>query len=257
MKFGICTSPEQAPAAKQAGWDYIEASVQALLQGTLPDDQWTGDRAVEAFALPVRAGFLLVPAALKITGPNVDPAALRNYIETITRRAKKVGMEMLVFGSGGARQVPEGFDRARAEQQITDFARTAAEAAGKAGVTIVTEPLNRGECNIVNSVAEAMQHVRAVNHPNFQCLLDTYHFWLEDEPLENVRAAAKWIKHVHVADKEGRVPPGESQASDYRPVFEILKQAGYDGMISVEARTFEPTSYFTALEFLKDQWQQA
>ena len=34
-----------------------------------------------------------------------------------------------------------------------------------AGVTIVVEHLNRRECNIINSVAEAMEYIRAANHP--------------------------------------------------------------------------------------------
>ena len=53
------------------------------------------------------------------------------------------------------------------------------EIAASHGVLIVAEPLNRGECNIINTVAEAMEYVQAVNHPNFNCLVDSYHLWLE------------------------------------------------------------------------------
>ena len=124
---------------------------------------------------------------------------------------------------------------------------------------IVLEPLNKGECNIINSVAEGMEYVRAVNNPAFQCLVDSYHFWLEDEPLENLRRAMPSIKHVHLADKEGRVAPGLSGKADYRPFFRVLKQGGYDSTISFEGADmpdFEVTAP-KVLEFIKRQWSEA
>ena len=256
MTFGICTSLENASTAREAGWDYIEPSAQRLLKGTVEDEAWS-ELEAKPPELPVRAVNMLVPAGMKITGPAVDIDALRQYMERVTRRAKQVGVSILVFGSGGARQVPEGFDRDRARQQILDFGRISAELAAKNGVTIVLEPLHRGECNIINTVAEAMEYVREINHPNFQCLLDTYHFWMENEPLENLIRAMSSIRHVHVADRDGRVAPGESGTSDYEPIFRVLRRFDYRGSISVEASKFEPAGYFTTLEYLKGQWQRA
>jgi sugar phosphate isomerase/epimerase len=90
------------------------------------------------------------------------------------------------------------------------------------------------------------------------CLLDSYHLWLEDEPLANVQQALKWIRHVHLADRDGRVPPGESGQADYRPLFGVLKSGGYGGLISVEARfTDLPVDAPRVLEFLMRQWEQA
>jgi sugar phosphate isomerase/epimerase len=177
----------------------------------------------------------------------------------VISRAARTGTTVLVFGSAGARNVPDGFDRAKAREQILAFDRMSAEVAGKHGVTIVAEHLNRGESNIVNSVSEAMDYVRAVNHPNFQCLVDSYHFWLENEPLENLRDAMPWIRHVHLADKDGRVAPGESKKSDYRPFFRVLKDANYAGLISVEAPPFTnfESDGARVLEFIKTQWNEA
>src|SRR5262249_33348613 len=145
---------------------------------------------------------------LKITGPDANLDKLRDYMTKVTTRAGKVGTKVLVFGSAGARQIPDGFDRDKARQQIIAFAKMSAELAAKNGVTIVAEPLNRKESNVINSVAEGMEYVQAVGHPNFKCLVDSYHFWLESEPLDNLRKAMKSIAHVHLADTEGRVAPG-------------------------------------------------
>jgi sugar phosphate isomerase/epimerase len=250
MLFGICTSVANADAVKAAGWDYIEDNVQSLLQGLTPDAQWQPPAKA---SLPILAANVLMPATLKITGPEADLSAIAPYLLNVMRRAQHVGITKLVFGSGAARNVPEGFDRKKAVSQITAFSRMTADLAAVHGITMVIEPLNKGECNIVNSVAEGMEYVRALKHSAFQCLVDSYHFWLEDEPLENLKAAMPWIKHVHLADKVGRVAPGLSGQSDYKPFFKVLKDFGYDGTISFEGKDM-PDFAVTApkvLEFIK------
>jgi sugar phosphate isomerase/epimerase len=68
-----------------------------------------------------------------------------------------------------------------------------------------------------------------------------------------------WIKHVHLADKEGRVAPGLSGKADYRPVFKILKEAGYDGLVSFEGNAMANFAVAAprVLEFIKNQWSDA
>ena len=258
MKFGICTSIENGAAARDAGWDFIEESVQGLLQGLEPDENWTGRGRAKRSALPILAANMLVPASLKVTGPDVDRERLAAYMRAVLRRADQLDIRTLVFGSGGARNVPEGFPRDTAAEQITEFVRTSAAVAAEYGVTIVIEPLHRGECNIINSVGEAMKYVVTVGHPNLKCLVDSYHSWTENEPLEDVRVAMPSIRHVHVADKTGRTAPGESGESDYRPLFRVLKEGGYNGLISVEAKEFNVAANGRkVLDYLRAQWDAA
>jgi sugar phosphate isomerase/epimerase len=259
MQFGICTSVVNSSAVKAAGWDFVEENVQTFLQGLVPDEQWQGERIAAAAAVPILAANCLVPAELKITGPAADLDKLRQYMTRVTVRAKKCGIGTLVFGSGGARNIPEGFDRAHALRQITDFARMSADLAAQAGVLIVAEHLNRRECNVLNTVGEAESIVRQVNSPNFQNLVDCYHFWLENERPEDLKKAMPFIRHVHVSDLEGRLAPGETGKSDFRPFFKILKSAGYNRAISVEALAFTdiPAMGPRVLGFLKSQWTQA
>ena len=104
-------------------------------------------------------------------------------------------------------------------------------------------------------MAEADAVAAAVGRPNCHPLLDTWHLWMEHEPLPEVALAGR-LRHGHVADLEGRVAPGLSGHADYRPVFKVLKAAGYDRTISVES---SPIPDFAAaaprvLAFLKDQW---
>lgn len=259
MQFGICTAVENSEAVKNVGWDFVEENVQGFLQGTLPDHEWAGEKRAAAAKLPILAANGLVPGAMKITGPDVSPEKLKAYMTNVCRRAGKVGMKRLVFGSGAARQVPEGFDRKRAREQILDFLRMCAPLAQESNVMIVVEHLNSKECNIITTLAEELEYVKTINHPNIRCLADSWHFWLENESLDTLREAMPFLHHVHVADKDGRVAPGEAGTSDYRPFFKVLKQGGYKGGISVEASNF--TDYVhtapRVLAFLKQQWEQA
>ncbi len=261
-KFGIVTSVDHSAAVKAAGWDFVEELVQQYLQADVPDAQWTGPTRLAHAVLPVPASNALLPPDLKVCGPEADPAKLRAYMTKILQRAEQIGMKTIVFGSGVARTVPDGFDRDRARRQILDFVKVAADIAAGHGVVLVAEHLNRGECNIINSVSEALGYVKELNHPNFQCLVDSYHFWLEDEPLESLRAAMPWIRHVHLADTEGRVPSGESGRHNYPAFFGILKEAGYDRLIAVESPGFATEAGIHAagprvLKFLKDAWDLA
>ena len=253
MNFGVCASSEKATALGAAGWDFIEGNVQSLLKGQ--DDAFTPP---DAPAIPLPACNSLVPAAIPLTGPAVDRAIIQRYMTNVLARAQQLGIDTLVFGSGAARMVPDGFDRSNAQEQIRTFLRETAPMAKSAGVTIVIEPLNRGECNILNSVGEAMTYVKAIDHPNLRCLVDSYHFWLEDEPLSNLEAAMPWIAHVHVADKEGRVPPGVSGKSDYKSFFSVIKAGGYDKRISVECKGFDAQQHAApVLAFLQREWEGA
>jgi sugar phosphate isomerase/epimerase len=259
MRLGVYTSVDDSAAVKATGWAFVEENVQTFLQGAVPDREWRGADRAAAAVLPVPAANRLVPAHLKLTGPEASLDKLRAYITPVLERAGRVGTTTLVFGSGAARTYPAGFDRDAAKRQILDFLRMALPVAQRNGVTLVAEPLNRGECNIMNSVAESMEYVRELDHPNFQCLVDSFHLWLENEPLANLRAAMPWIRHVHVSDVRDRLPPGLSGGGeDYRSFFAVLREAGYAGMITVEADTFDiPRDGQRVFDFLNEQWRLA
>lgn len=257
MKFGVCTPVRNVRAAYGIGWDFIEESVQHFIRGTIDDELWSAERPSTAPDLPILAANSLVPSSIKIVGPDARFETWTAYMEKVLQRAKITGIATLVFGSSGARNVPEGFDRVAARGQILEFLRGVAPMARDAGVTIVVEPLNTRESNIINSVAEAMEYVQEVDHPNLQCLVDSYHFWMDDEPLDNLRAAMPWIKHVHLADKDGRTAPGRTGKSDYAPFFATLKAGNYQGHLSVEAPKFSGTEMHAedVLRWLKKTWQ--
>ena len=157
------------------------------------------------------------------------------YAETAFRRAKISGVEIIVFGSGRSRQIPKGFSREEAIQQFIKLCSQIGPVAAKYGVTIVIEPLNKTECNFINSVAEGGEIVKDINHPNIMLLADIYHMKMEEEKPESILKYGYLLRHTHVAEKEGRAAPGV-HGDDFSPYFEALKEIKYKGRISIECQ---------------------
>ena len=235
MLFGICGGPEIAPTARAAGYDYIELSTQTHLVGEADETVFQPILAqIRQCGLPCLASNVFVPAHLKITGPEVDFDHLTQYVSIVLERAERAGIKSIVFGSGGARRIPDGFDRERASDQLIAFGRMLAPVAASHGVTIAVEPLNTGETNVLTSVREGLQYVKEVNHPAFRLLVDAYHWAKEQEPTADIVAAGPWLAHAHIATYANRLPPG-AEVCDFAAFFSALKQGGYDLRLSIEA----------------------
>ena len=240
MQYGVCCKPDMAEKVKEAGYQFIEGTVEALLKPRRGDEAFDTSLAELKEAplnCPIVNSFL--PPDLKVTGPQVDLPALERYTRTTFGRAKAAGVETIVFGSGEARRIPEGFDRERAHGQLVDFCRMIAPVASAHGVEIVVEPLNRNECNVLTSLGESADLVREVDHPAVRLLVDSYHLMLEDDSYEDIVINADLITHVHVATEANRLPPGAEEC-DFFPFFEALVRGGYDGRISIEAKIQDP-----------------
>ena len=228
LAIGICTGIANAAVLKAAGADFVEENVQNFLRPEQPDF------TVPPAALPVRAANCFLPAALKCVGPAVDLPRLVRYAGSAFQRARQAGIEIIVFGSGGARQLPDGFSKSKAEEQFVAFLREIGPLAGQHGVTVVIEPLNRAECNFINSVPEGAALVTACNHPNIQLLADFYHMLHDGQTPDDIRRHGPLLRHVHIAEKEKRTAPGIA-GDDFHPFLKALDLVKYRGAISIEA----------------------
>ncbi|MBL7200467.1 MAG: sugar phosphate isomerase/epimerase [Anaerolineae bacterium] len=236
MKYGVCGEPGIATILAEAGYDYIELHVERDLQTGKDETAFKPQLAqLQALAVPPSAANCFLPGSLKITGPDVDPQALKRYATTAFDRAERTGIETIVFGSGGARRVPEGFDRQDAWAQLLDFGRMIAPIAAEHGITVVVEPLNRRECNIFNSVGESADYVRQIGHPHLRLLVDAYHWALEKDSYEDLVEVMPLIQHAHIATYESRMAPG-LEACDFSSFAQALREGGYDGRLSIEGR---------------------
>lgn len=210
-----------------------------------------------AAAAPTEAVNCFFPGGLKNTGPDVDAAALDAWVETACRRAAAAGVEIIVFGSGGSRAVPEGFDRNRAAGQLVENMKRYGPIAAAHGVTIALEPLNTKDCNFVNSVDEGAELVRSAGHPNIRLLIDTYHMAVDNDPADSIRRAEGLVVHAHCAEGDGRGPLGAA-GEDQRPYFRAMRDIGYDGRISLECSWQDFAAQIgPAAAELRRQWETA
>jgi D-psicose/D-tagatose/L-ribulose 3-epimerase len=234
VQIGYCSNLKNVEAAKAAGFEYLELGTSEI--AALPDDEFEKTvQRIKDLGLPVPVTNQFIPQNIRLTGPDVNPDQQMAYLAKALARVSRLGTGIVVFGSGGARRVPDGVSKAAAFEQLVDFGRRAAVEASGRGITIAIEPLRRQETNIINSAAEGLELVRAIDHPNFQLMIDFYHLASEQENPGIVLRAKDHLRHLHVANPQGRVFPLTWVEFDYAPFFANLRTIGYDKRISVEA----------------------
>lgn len=254
MQLGVCADPDSARAFAEAGFDFLEIHVQNHLRPSESDQRWQpeSDRLRLAHP-PCRAANCFLPASLKVTGRDVNLDALTAYAETVFRRAQTVGVQVVVFGSGGARRIPDGFPREEAWEQLVAFGRRLGSLAERWGVTLAVEPLNRQETNVLTSVSDGARYVRQVDLPSVRLLVDAHHWGREQESLEDLEAAAPLLVHVHVGTVVNRLAPG-LEPCDFTGFFSVLRRSGYRGGVSVEARWNDPEREASRVRALLREW---
>jgi sugar phosphate isomerase/epimerase len=236
MQLGFCIDPATlATLPARPACDFIEGHVVNYLAPEAPDAEFAPRAAALrtcGFSMP--AANVLLPAALKCVGPAVDHARLDRYIATALRRAQEIGMTLIVFGSAGARMVPEGFSAAAAFEQYVDALKRFAVPAKKHGITIVVEPLNRGECNLVNTILEGAEAVRRADTPAVKLLVDLFHMLRNGESPDDIAKVGPLIRHAHLAENKDRAAPGVNR-EDFRPFLRALRRSGYHDRLTIEA----------------------
>jgi sugar phosphate isomerase/epimerase len=252
IEIGVCGSADDFEKAEQAGFDYYEPSAAAI---AVMDDQAFSDFAKRVSKSRIRCQcFNGLIRTLSVVGPNVDNDAITAYLNGALDRCKALGASIVVWGSASSRNVPEGFPRDRAWQQMVAFLHMAAPLARKRGIVIAIEPLRKQESNILNSGAEAYRLLREVADPNVQMIIDYYHLSEEHEDPRILEQARDAIVHMHFANPTGRLwPKDPAEDPGYAPFFAMVKKIGFRGGLSIEGRgTFEKDAAASLAFFRKE-----
>ena len=249
---GYCVGLKGLETAKAAGFDYVELGVSEIAALSDADFDAALER-VKQVGIPTPNANLFLPGSIRLTGPQAtDPEEQMAYVRKAFARLNRLGVKIVCFGSGGARRVPEGFPKEEAFQQLVAFGKRIAPEARANGITVVIEPLRRQETNIINTTAEGFELVKAVGDPNFELLIDFYHLASEKEDPAIILQVREHIRHLHMANPQGRVFPLKWDEFDYAPFFANLRQIGYAGRISVEASSPDiPTQGPQAIALLR------
>lgn len=109
------------------------------------------------------------------------------------------------------------------------------EYAGKNGVTLCLEAINRYETALLNSAEATVDFIenRLGNPDCVGILWDLFHANIEDIGFErSIEKMGKKLKHVHIADSD-RMFPGYGH-TDFETIFKCLKKNGFSEYCSFE-----------------------
>ena len=240
MKIGCCFGfggRERIKLGRDCGFEFAELSLASLENVSESEIKEFADYLRE-IDVPCPAANTFFPKTMTLLGEDADNALTDEYIHRTFEKSASLGLKHIVFGSGGARRVPDGFPMEKAYEQLvvlcTDHIAPAME---KYGLVCGIEELFKPACNIINTCREAMALVRDVNHPRIKLQVDNFHMGKEDEPVETIADYRGYIAHVHISNPllDGEFPKPDD-GYDYAPYFDALRKAGYpeDGLVSIE-----------------------
>ena len=237
IRLGICTEIDNARIMKEIGYDYLELGLSKIAAMTEEEYEKLKKKAA-ASPLPVDAANSMLPSDYCLCSEEGTGARVQGYLTRAFDRAAGLGIKVIVFGSGGARKLPEGVSHAQGMDYLAAFLRLAGPIAAAKGIRIAIEPLRAQECNIINTVAEAQELAAMADVPNVFSLADLYHMMSGGEPYDALDNGTGVI-HAHIAERKERLYPkkGDGSEEDYREFFRRLKAAGYTGGVSVEGKS--------------------
>jgi D-psicose/D-tagatose/L-ribulose 3-epimerase len=255
MRIALCNEvlaemslERQCEVAAALGYDGLEIAPFTL--SASPENISTADAAkiratVEASGLEVTGlhWLLVKPEGLSLTDPDAAVRARTLAMMThLVDLCAELGGAVLVHGSPKQRQIAPGETHAIALDRLRDAMAQVALAAARVGVIYCIEPLSQRETALINTVAEAAELVRSIDHPNLRTMIDCSAAGLA-ETCSVPSLIDRWlptglIAHIQVNDPNRR-GPGQGEMK-FAPILAALKRHNYAGAIAVEPFDYSP-----------------
>ena len=166
---------------------------------------------------------------------NPDPSVRRAAVERVKGHialAGRIGAAVII-GSLSGRLGPESPRRRELRGAALESLDECCKCAASAGITMLLEPLNRYECDYLNTVRDVLGVIDELAAPNLKVLADTFHMNIEEADIsESLRLAGPRVGHVHLADTNRRAP-GHGHL-DITTVLRTLQAIDYRGYLSFE-----------------------
>lgn len=119
---------------------------------------------------------------------------------------------------------------------LVNILKDLADYAGKKGVTLGLEPLNRFETSFITTADQAIELVDRVNHPALKIMLDTFHMNIEENSMGDAfRKVGSRLLQVH-SNENNRGTPGAGHVP-WKEVAQALKDIKFDGVLVIESFT--------------------
>lgn len=217
--------------ARSLGFDAIEifAPDAGKLRRNLAEARLDNNTALAAIG--TGAGWVLHQWSLSSLDNTTRDQALR-FVESFVELAADIGGKVIIGSIQGHATATD--DRGARLQRLADSLQLLQQRAAVLGVTLLLEPLNRTESNLLNRLSETQEFLFAHALCRVELLADLYHLRMEEVSVSQaILAAGSRIGHVHFVGPQ-RLPvtiddpiiPG---------VLTALRQISYEGYLSVEA----------------------
>jgi D-psicose/D-tagatose/L-ribulose 3-epimerase len=164
-----------------------------------------------------------------------DPAAAEAFLIEAVEVAGRLGSPVLTGVIYGTLGVLPGRPPTEAELSIVaDSIRRVAVHAGRIGMRLGLEPVNRYETHLVNLARQGLDLIDAIGEPNVFLHLDTYHMNIEEKGFrEPILQSAARLEYVHLSESD-RGTPGTGNVH-WDDVFSALADIGYDHDLVMES----------------------
>ncbi len=235
MKIGICSAPEYWAQVKEIGYDYAEGYFRML--ATADAEQWNDIvRFYQRAELPVSAFNGIFAKDIPLYEGKETNGVIEEYAKKGFDRAKRLGGEIVVFGSGAARAIPDGMEKERAKERFAEVACLLGDIAKSNEMKLALEPLSFQETNFINTLLDGIDICEYIDHKNVGLTLDFFHFFRNGEDIETVSKAKPYLFHAHLArPNPDRKTPKQEDISVCKTWADALRAIGYNERISLEA----------------------
>ena len=233
MKIGVCSPIDRVELLEELGFERLELAIASISE--MDEEQLAAlKQSLEGKKIQVTTGNCMFHGGLPRLFEDEGLKKTREYLAMVMPKLKYLGITTAVFGSGGHRRMPEDIPAEKQRQIICDALTIMEGEARKNGITVVAEPLNKKETNMLLTTEESMSYIRELNLPNLKLLVDLYHFYCEGESLDRIYEYGPYIKHVHIVEPTMRDFMRPDDAYDYGAFVKALRDVGYDGLLMFE-----------------------
>ncbi len=245
MSIGFCTGFATEPLMRidldlvrrvaQAGYEYIEFPLMSIA-ALEPQPFRELQACVQDLCIHTPCACNLFPASIRTNGPDVDAKQVASYLKLALGRASQLGVSQVVYGSGASRMVPPQYTTQQGHDVLVSVLHgMILPVARDMGISVLIEPLNRGECNIINTVQDGCDLVNEIADPIFGLMADLYHMQLNGEDPAILGELAPRLRHVHLCGQERSLPT--SGLDPYiTTCLQLLKAGGYRHDYSYESK---------------------
>lgn len=255
MKLGCFAVSEQIDIIEELGFDCIELDL-GEIAGMSREEFYGLKSRVAASKLGFEVFSGLLPMNVRFHAPDFDEERWMAYVEAAVERAAELGAKIIPLGAGKCRSIPEGCDDVQAAKaHVIRLVERIAGILAQYGVILVVEPLGPAYSNYINTIPEAVDFIGKINLPNCRTMCDLRHMYQSKEPFDHITQYIGEILHAHIDYPKGRerLFPQAGDDYDYTPYFRALHEAGYNGILTIEAMAYQNFARDAggALEYLR------